>query len=143
MKTKYCPDCGSKTTWDADSDSSICPKCSDPIQTMRIPRPELSAFMSIDLVVLGGADKGKAYELLKGETVIGRSDEADIRIPDLMISRRHARLTVDGYVVTINDLDSRNGVFVGDQRIKSIVLPIPAKFTLGTIEFDLVPRQVR
>ena len=52
-----------------------------------------------------------------GELLIGRASEADVRIDDPMVSLRHARLRVDGVTVTIEDLSSRNGVFVNERRI--------------------------
>ncbi len=46
----------------------------------------------------------------KRGVVIGRSSEADIQLPeDGLVSRLHAKLTYDGNVLSIQDLDSTNG----------------------------------
>jgi len=42
------------------------------------------------------ANDGRTYPLSIGSTVIGRGDQANLRLPDVGISRRHARLDYDG-----------------------------------------------
>jgi len=52
--------------------------------------------------------------------VLGRSNDCDITVGDVACSRRHARLTVGGEarrVLFIEDMGSRNGTYVNDQRI--------------------------
>ena len=51
-----------------------------------------------------------------GSVVIGRAREADVRIDDPAISRRHAIVHV-GAELAIEDLGSANGVLVGGERI--------------------------
>lgn len=55
-------------------------------------------------------------ELFEGENIIGRER---IGTPD--VSRHHARITVAGSTVTLEDLDSKNGTFVGDRRVRGRV----------------------
>jgi predicted component of type VI protein secretion system len=59
---------------------------------------------------------------LNGPIVIGRADECDISIHDILLSRRHCRIqpTDDGWVVT--DLNSKNGTHVGEERIERRLL---------------------
>jgi len=66
------------------------------------------------LIVLAGADVGKMFKLGEGETVIGRSHRADIRIDDDSISRLHCKLSLLGTSVKIEDLGSSNGTVVND-----------------------------
>jgi DNA-binding winged helix-turn-helix (wHTH) protein len=53
----------------------------------------------------------------QGETVVGRGSAADIRIDLTEVSRRHARIVVQGSTATIEDLGSKNGTFVNGLRI--------------------------
>src|SRR5882672_9829867 len=47
----------------------------------------------------------------------GRSEDADVRVDDVSVSRRHARLDIDERGAEILDLGSRNGVRVNGERI--------------------------
>jgi len=49
--------------------------------------------------------------------VVGREDESDIALGDQSISTRHAAFDVDGDVVRLIDLGSKNGTFVSDALI--------------------------
>jgi pSer/pThr/pTyr-binding forkhead associated (FHA) protein len=56
--------------------------------------------------------------LAEGENVVGRGRGAQVRIPASEVSRRHARIVVEAGGVTIEDLESRNGTFVGGHPVK-------------------------
>jgi hypothetical protein len=62
---------------------------------------------------------------------IGRSDEAQFHIQDTRISRVHCRVEGRGGDWVVTDLDSRNGTWVGDRRVKDHVLEDGETFTLG------------
>lgn len=53
-----------------------------------------------------------------GRIIIGRSPDNEIYIQSKFVSRHHAQLTSDEYGCAIEDLNSTNGVFIGDERIK-------------------------
>ena len=55
---------------------------------------------------------------LAESTLIGRSDECEIKLVDGHPSRRHARITIDADGVQIEDLDSANGTFVNGERVQ-------------------------
>lgn len=59
----------------------------------------------------------------KEEIVIGRAQECDIKLRQLTMSRKHAKIYKDDYNnYLIKDLDSKNGTFVNGQRISSPTL---------------------
>jgi ABC-type multidrug transport system ATPase subunit/pSer/pThr/pTyr-binding forkhead associated (FHA) protein len=73
------------------------------------------------LTVLSGLP-GASYELAQGETVIGRSGEADLQLKHPEISRRHCKLTwAGGQTCTIEDLRSRWGTKINGAAISSEV----------------------
>ncbi len=75
------------------------------------------------LIVIKGPDVGKQFEL-DGEAVgIGRDSSNTIRLHDTETSRRHAELRVetDGQY-RLHDLESANGTFVNNSRIRDYVL---------------------
>jgi hypothetical protein len=69
------------------------------------------------------------------ELVIGRGGDADLRIDDPGISRRHAVIQVhdsgDGLSVTINDLESTNGLLVDGRKVVSAALSDRSEVRLG------------
>ena len=55
--------------------------------------------------------------LQPGQNVLGRSEEATVRIDAPGVSRRHARIVVTEDRATIEDLASKNGTFVGERPL--------------------------
>jgi DNA-binding winged helix-turn-helix (wHTH) protein len=52
-----------------------------------------------------------------GENVLGRDPAAHLHVDHAGVSRRHARITVDGLAVRVEDLGSKNGTTVGGTRV--------------------------
>ena len=75
---------------------------------------------------------GRTFPLAIGSTVIGRGDQANLRLPDVGISRRHARLDFDGNQVVLTDLGSTNGTMVNGQRVSTVGLSPGDMVQLGT-----------
>ncbi len=69
------------------------------------------------LVVLAGPSFGETFGLSEGDTVIGRSRDAHIRIEDESLSRRHVKILRAGDKVLIEDLGSVNGTAVNDAPV--------------------------
>jgi len=80
---------------------------------------------------LVGTD-GHPYMLPIGSMVIGRGDQANLRLADVGISRRHARLDFDGSQVVLTDLGSTNGTMVNGQRISAVALNPGDIIQIGT-----------
>ncbi len=68
------------------------------------------------LVVERGPRAGLTYVLGEGETVAGRSDDVEIFLGDVTVSRRHARFFVDDNGLSVEDLRSTNGTYVNAER---------------------------
>jgi pSer/pThr/pTyr-binding forkhead associated (FHA) protein len=85
---------------------------------------------------------GETIPLLSGETILGRGGGATVTVDSPGVSRRHARIVVDEHRVTIEDLGSRNGTWVGEERIdrvqeivESVLIRIgPVWFLLQSVE---------
>jgi pSer/pThr/pTyr-binding forkhead associated (FHA) protein len=58
-------------------------------------------------------------ELPEGKFVIGRAATCQLSLDDPLVSRHHAQLSVQGDLVTVEDLGSRNGVKVNGEPIAS------------------------
>jgi DNA-binding winged helix-turn-helix (wHTH) protein len=55
----------------------------------------------------------------EGEHILGRAPDASVWIDVPGISRHHARLVVESQQATVEDLGSKNGTYVGDERVTS------------------------
>ena len=64
---------------------------------------------------------GRKVLLAEGENIVGRDPSAHVHIDDAGVSRRHARITVAGTDVHIEDLGSKNGTVVGNARAAGTV----------------------
>ncbi len=84
------------------------------------------------LVVLAGSNLGEMYKLENERTVIGRSENADIRLIDDGISRDHAQLVKDGGQFVLEDMGSTNGTFCNGDRVQRQVLSEGDKLLLGS-----------
>jgi DNA-binding winged helix-turn-helix (wHTH) protein len=58
--------------------------------------------------------------LAEGANLIGRDEDATVRIDSPEVSRRHARLSVAGGVVTLEDLGSKNGTYRNGRRLEAL-----------------------
>ncbi len=64
-----------------------------------------------------GLSAGAAYSLAEG-AVLGRSDQADIRLEDTFASSQHARLELHGDVMVLEDLGSTNGTYLNEEPLR-------------------------
>jgi pSer/pThr/pTyr-binding forkhead associated (FHA) protein len=69
------------------------------------------------LIMRQGPTPGAAFTLEGDQLNIGRDSTNEIAISDAEISRRHARLTLQGGKYVLEDLGSTNGTFVNGQRL--------------------------
>ena len=79
------------------------------------------------VVIVEGGNKGEAVSLEKAPLLIGRGNDAAIRLDDDYVSTRHARIASSGDQWFVEDLGSTNGTYIGSVRITQ-----PTTLTLGT-----------
>jgi len=66
------------------------------------------------------------------EIIIGRSSDLDMVLVEDMVSRKHAKITTDNHVVTIQDLGSTNGTFVNGEKVRKADLKDGDRILIGT-----------
>lgn len=89
--------------------------------------------------VVTGESRGREATLEAGTLVIGSHPDADLQVSERTVSRFHAELSLLADGVRVRDLQSRNGTFVGDSRIESVIVQPPAEVTVGKTRIELVP----
>ncbi len=60
----------------------------------------------------------RSVRLGNGENLIGRIPWATVSIESLQVSRRHARIVVDGSTALLEDLGSKNGTYLNGRPLK-------------------------
>jgi len=78
----------------------------------------------------------KSFELGEGDSrTIGKGELSSIRLDDdALVSRNHARLTLERGTLWIEDLGSRNGTFINGKMIeKKTMIRVGDKVTLGQL----------
>jgi diguanylate cyclase (GGDEF)-like protein len=83
------------------------------------------------LIILYPQTQFKQIALEKGTVVLGRGTDADIRLDDELVSRKHCSLTFDGKNVTVQDLGSTNGTYVDGNQVSKMVLDSDNRLQLG------------
>lgn len=88
---------------------------------------------------------GREIPLLDGAHLVGRGEECAIRCDSARVSRRHARVRIEGDRVTIEDLGSRNGTWLHGRRLEGPAEIVPGDVVViggDEISFVLAGQQV-
>jgi hypothetical protein len=71
------------------------------------------------------------FALEDGLITIGRGNEAELSLPNVSVSREHARIHTDGDTVQIEDLESRNKTIINGEAITKATLKCGDEILLG------------
>src|SRR3954463_3514256 len=89
-------------------------------QTLECPRPRLPGPWRVDL---GVEDEPRSVTLRQGdELTLGSGRAALMRVHDPAVSSLHCRLRVLDSGIFVEDLASKNGLYVGGARVNSALL---------------------
>jgi hypothetical protein len=88
------------------------------------PPPPMPVGTTPGLHIVDGADKGKSYPLTPNgaPVIIGRAAGITVTLNDPGVSSQHCSITFDGGHFVLQDLGSRNGCFVNNQKVQRHVL---------------------
>ncbi len=88
--------------------------------------------MNLSLTVIAGPDQGQSFELPAGQTmVLGRGDQADIRVNDPAVSRTHFEASNQGDELLVADRGSRSGLFVDGSKVETANVAVGAIIQFG------------
>jgi len=138
----------------AETAKVLCPHCREPLtlpeMTIPIsiadtplmspsaaPPPGLDPNKKYALLIVSGKEAGKVLDIEKAVVTIGRSG-CDLIVDDPELSRRHVRVEIQGAEITLKDLDSTNGTFMDNERIREVFIDNRSKFRVGSHEIALV-----
>jgi DNA-binding winged helix-turn-helix (wHTH) protein len=84
--------------------------------------------------------RDRRFDLVEGDNIIGRDPDCAVWLNSPSVSRRHARIRVDGRMrqLTLEDLQSSNGTFLDGARVgKPVALGDGAAIRFGTVDVKL------
>lgn len=101
---------------------------------LNLPPPDpglkLPANKKVILNILSGPSKGQSHTLTKPRVVMGRKG-TDVPLSDPEISRHHCLLEVRDTYINLKDMDSTNGTFFEEERVRAAMLNDGAEFRIG------------
>ena len=94
---------------------------------------------SFVLRFISGKYQGGEFPIVADKQIIvGRSSDLDMVLVEDMVSRKHARIAMQGDQIWIEDLGSTNGTFVNGEKIKKARLKEGDRILIGTSIIKLV-----
>ena len=90
---------------------------------------------------LSGPKAGKEILLQPGLTILGREDSCQISIPSNGISKKHAQILIKETGIVIEDLNSRNGIFIKGKQIQKQKLKSGDRVALYNIVFEVKKKE--
>ena len=90
---------------------------------------------SVNLLLQDGSSR--TYQVHDGSNIIGRSNDAHLRLPDTGVSRQHAEITWDGKDAVLADLQSTNGTTVNETPIENWLLADGDIITMGHSQIEV------
>ena len=97
---------------------------------------------SAALLVRSGPQKNQKFILAGKNIILGRSDEANIVLDDVTVSRTHALISKESNAWKITDKGSLNGTYVNFIRISDTKLSAGDDIQIGKYRFTfLLPEQ--
>ncbi|WKD56623.1 FHA domain-containing protein FhaA [Corynebacterium capitovis DSM 44611] len=110
------------------ADASPRPSKQESFMTQSTPTTS-PAERTVSLLLQDGSSR--TYLVHEGSNILGRSNDADFRLPDTGVSRKHAEITWDGDVAVLVDLQSTNGTTVNDEPVENWLLADGDVITVG------------
>jgi pSer/pThr/pTyr-binding forkhead associated (FHA) protein len=106
------------------------------------PKPNVSTVRPARAFVLrfiSGKYQGGEFPIVQDkQIVVGRSSDLDMVLVEDMVSRKHARITMQDAEIWIEDLGSTNGTFVNGEKIKRARLKEGDRVLIGTSILKLI-----
>jgi DNA-binding NtrC family response regulator len=91
------------------------------------------------LVQTTGEERIPDFELTAAEVIVGAAETCAVRLRGAGVSRQHFKIVRDGHEYRIVDLESTNGTFVDDARVRDAFLRPGSVIRAGDVHLRFVP----
>ena len=115
------------------------PRMSSNSERSHLEELEASTTQNAEAILIGLTEPvaDERFVLQRGENIIGRLEDCDVPILHESISRQHARISLRVGETRVEDLQSSNGTFVNDEKVKEASLSNSDRVKVGSVEFRL------
>ncbi|MBX3191276.1 MAG: sigma 54-dependent Fis family transcriptional regulator [Labilithrix sp.] len=93
--------------------------------------------LSVELLAVEGPSRGARARIESGGAKVGSAAGCALVLADRAVSRVHCELVVKADAVTLRDLESTNGTFVGDVRVREADVPVGTVVRCGGSAFRI------
>ncbi len=90
------------------------------------------------LVVLEGSNRGKKIDLNKPILKIGKREDNDLVVDEKTVSRNHLIIEQKENSYLLKDLESTNGTFINDIRVKEAYLSPGDVIRIGNVQIEFI-----
>lgn len=80
----------------------------------------------------------RTYEINRRGVTIGSDPSNDVVVTDPYVSSFHARVSLEDGRCMVHDVGSRNGVFIGEQKVHSAEVMPPATIKIGRVDAQVL-----
>jgi len=101
-----------------------------PTAVFSVANQATELFTGCELAITAGADAGKRVPLSAPRIILGRGDEADVKLADASVSRKHAVLTFEHGDYTLHN-ESSQGTRVNGEKIEKHTLQDGDEIQMG------------
>ena len=101
--------------------------------------PLRASLQRFRLVMLRGPEPGRVWELQPGATKVGKGSDNDVVLADSTVSRSHFVIEREGESYTLRDLDSTNGTWLEETRVREGFLRPGSRIRAGEVMLRFVP----
>jgi|GEM_PF-1812766 len=97
----------------------------------------------VELIVQRQGEASRRFRLEPGELSIGRAEDNTLVLPDVEVSRRHAKIIVADETVVIEDLGSGNGTYFQGTSIDRMIVDDGSEIVIApyTLQF-IIPNEI-
>ncbi|MBX3228232.1 MAG: sigma 54-dependent Fis family transcriptional regulator [Labilithrix sp.] len=89
-------------------------------ETAKVPGARGVAVLAVELVVIEGPSRGVRCRVENGTAKVGSAEGSSLRLADRAVSRVHLEVVASATSVTLRDLGSTNGTFIGETRVRDV-----------------------
>jgi pSer/pThr/pTyr-binding forkhead associated (FHA) protein len=94
--------------------------------------------MEVRLLVANGRKAGQIVPVSGPKFFVGRAEDCHLRPRSDTVSRHHCALLIEGALVLVRDLGSKNGTFVNDERVRpEAEVKNGDRLRIGQLEFEV------